>query len=119
MRYIVHVIDDASQHEKRESGEYRIAPGLTDDNSICDIMRTDGWYVLESNTPLDAVAILANTIEVKNTDGKIKVGWKDDTYIFSMESDGVYPFELVLKKTFEIFKEKIDEFNTKLEEIEI
>lgn len=55
----------------------------------------------------------------KNTDGKIKVGWKDDTYIFSLESDGVYPFELVLKKTFEIFIEKIDEFNTKLEEIEI
>ena len=71
MRFIVHVIDDASQHEKMEDGKYGIASGLTDDNATCDIMRTDGWYTTEANTPLDAVAILSNTIEVKNKDGEM------------------------------------------------
>lgn len=55
----------------------------------------------------------------KNSNGKIKVDKKDDTYIFSLESDGVLPFEVIIKKTFEIFREKIEEFQTKLEECEI
>jgi DNA-directed RNA polymerase subunit D len=55
----------------------------------------------------------------KNSNGNIKVDWKEDTYIFSLESDGVHAFELIIRKAFEIFKEKIDEFNTKLEEIKI
>ncbi len=49
----------------------------------------------------------------------IKVGWKENTYIFSIESDGVLGFDVILKKTFEIFLEKIDEFVEKLEEVEI
>ncbi|TFG30740.1 MAG: DNA-directed RNA polymerase subunit D [Promethearchaeota archaeon] len=55
----------------------------------------------------------------QNSNGKINVNWKDDTYIFSIESDGVLPFNVLLKKTFEIFLNKIDEFAKKLEEIEI
>jgi hypothetical protein len=47
------------------------------------------------------------------------VSWKDDTYIFTLESDGTLPFDVLLKKTFEIFLNKISEFNEKLEEIEI
>jgi len=49
----------------------------------------------------------------------IKVGNKDNTYIFSIESDGVLPFNTVLTKTFEIFLEKIDEFAERLEAIEL
>ncbi|MFW9970837.1 MAG: DNA-directed RNA polymerase subunit D [Candidatus Odinarchaeota archaeon] len=49
----------------------------------------------------------------------IKVSWKNSSYIFSIESDGVLPFDIILKKTFEIFLEKIDEFVEKLGEIEI
>ena len=55
----------------------------------------------------------------RNSEGKIKVDKKEDTYIFSLESDGVLPFDVVIKKTFEIFREKIEEFITKLEECEI
>jgi DNA-directed RNA polymerase subunit D len=55
----------------------------------------------------------------ENSEGKIKVSWKEDTYIFSIESDGVLPFNELLQKTFEIFLNKIDEFAKKLEEIEI
>ena len=39
--------------------------------------------------------------------------------LFFIETDGVLPFEVLIKKTFELFNEKIDEFITKLEEIEI
>jgi len=49
----------------------------------------------------------------------IKVSWKDTTYIFSIESDGVLPFDVLIKKAFEIFNDKIDEFVTKLEELEL
>lgn len=55
----------------------------------------------------------------ENSDGKIKISWKDNTYIFSIESDGVLPFNVVIKKTFEVFTEKINEFVTKLEELDI
>jgi DNA-directed RNA polymerase subunit D len=55
----------------------------------------------------------------ENSEGKINVSWKDDTYIFTLESDGVLPFETIIRKTFEIFTEKINEFVTKLEELSI
>lgn len=55
----------------------------------------------------------------KNSNGKIKVVPKKDTYIFSIESDGVLPFDVLIRKVFEIFNEKIDEFVIKLEELEI
>ncbi len=61
---------------------------------------------------------LCNACE-ENSEGKIKVSWKEDTYIFSIESDGVLPFNELMQKTFEIFLNKIDEFAKKLEEIEI
>lgn len=54
-----------------------------------------------------------------NSEGKINLNWKENTYLFSIESDGVLPFNELLKKTFDIFVNKIDEFTSKLEEIEI
>ena len=62
---------------------------------------------------------LCNSCKNDCPEEAIKVGWKDETYIFSIESDGVLEFDVVLKKTFEIFLEKIDEFVEKLEEVEI
>ena len=62
---------------------------------------------------------LCNSCKNDCPEEAIKVGWKDDTYIFSIESDGVLEFDVVLKKTFEIFLEKIDEFVEKLEAVEI
>ena len=62
---------------------------------------------------------LCKACEENSSNGAIKVGWKDDTYIFSIESDGQHSFDVLIKKTFDIFLEKIDEFTEKLEEIEI
>ncbi|GAI65474.1 unnamed protein product, partial [marine sediment metagenome] len=55
----------------------------------------------------------------KNSNDKIKVFPKKGVYIFSIESDGVLPFDVLIRKVFEIFSEKIDEFVIKLEELEI
>jgi DNA-directed RNA polymerase subunit D len=55
----------------------------------------------------------------KNSNGKIKAVPKKGVYIFSIESDGVLPFNVIIRKVFEIFNEKIDEFVIKLEELEI
>ena len=49
----------------------------------------------------------------------IKTTWKENMYIFSIESDGVLPFNELIKKTFEIFLEKIQEFTENLEEREL
>lgn len=57
--------------------------------------------------------------EENSSNDAIKVGWKDDTYIFSIESDGQHSFDVLIKKTFDIFLEKINEFTENLEEIEI
>lgn len=54
-----------------------------------------------------------------NSKGKIKVHAKENAYIFSLESDGVLSFKDLIKKTFEIFNGKIEEFVTKLEDLEI
>ena len=55
----------------------------------------------------------------QNSEGKIKLSSKKDTYLFTIESDGVLPFNTIIKKTFEIFNEKINEFTEKLEELNI
>ena len=54
-----------------------------------------------------------------NSEGKIKVYPKEDVYIFSIESDGVLEFKALLGQLFKIFNEKIDEFITNLEDLEI
>ncbi|MHA1804165.1 MAG: DNA-directed RNA polymerase subunit D [Promethearchaeota archaeon] len=56
----------------------------------------------------------------KNCPNKaINVNWKENSYIFSIESDGVLPFNVLIKKTFEIFLEKLDEFENKLMNLQI
>lgn len=62
---------------------------------------------------------LCNSCQNDCPEEAIKVGWKENTYIFLIESDGVLPFETIIKKSFEIFLEKIDEFVERLEEVEI
>jgi len=62
---------------------------------------------------------LCNSCQNDCPEEAIKVSWKENTYIFSLESDGVLPFETVMKETFEVFLEKIDEFVERLEEVEI
>jgi len=62
---------------------------------------------------------LCNSCQNDCPENAIKVSWKENIYIFSIESDGVLPFKTIIKKTFEIFLEKIDEFVESLEEAEI
>ena len=54
-----------------------------------------------------------------NSQGKIKISHKNESYIFTIESDGVLPFNELIEQIFIIFNGKIDEFITKLEELEI
>jgi len=65
------------------------------------------------------ICTLCKDCEENSSNDAIKVGWKDNIYIFSIESDGQHSFDVLIKKTFEIFSEKLDEFTEKLEEIEI
>ncbi|MHA1460401.1 MAG: DNA-directed RNA polymerase subunit D [Promethearchaeota archaeon] len=55
----------------------------------------------------------------KNSEGKIKVSSKEDVYILTIESDGVLEYKALIGKIFERFNEKIDEFVTELEKLEI
>ncbi|MBY9020487.1 MAG: DNA-directed RNA polymerase subunit D [Candidatus Lokiarchaeota archaeon] len=55
----------------------------------------------------------------KNSNEKIIVSSKEDVFLFSIESDGVLEYDALIKKVFEIYNEKIDEFVTELEELEI
>ncbi|MFX1320694.1 MAG: DNA-directed RNA polymerase subunit D [Promethearchaeota archaeon] len=62
---------------------------------------------------------LCNSCQQVCPEGAIKVSWKENTYIFSIESDGVLPFNILIEKVFEIFLGKIDEFTERLGDIEI
>jgi len=62
---------------------------------------------------------LCNSCQNECPEKAIKVGWKENSYIFSIESDGVLPFKTIIKKSFEIFLEKIDELVEKLGEVQI
>ncbi|MFX1447533.1 MAG: hypothetical protein ACFFCG_05295, partial [Promethearchaeota archaeon] len=54
-----------------------------------------------------------------NSEGKIEVNPKEDVYILSIESDGVLEHKVLINQLFMIFNEKIDEFITNLEELDI
>ena len=62
---------------------------------------------------------LCKSCEMDCIEEAIKVRYKENTYIFSIESDGVLPFNVILKKTFEILLEKINEFVERLEVLEL
>ncbi|MFX1523981.1 MAG: DNA-directed RNA polymerase subunit D [Promethearchaeota archaeon] len=62
---------------------------------------------------------LCKSCELDCVENAIEVSYKDNTYIFYIESDGVLPFNVILKNAFKIFIEKIDEFVEKLEALEI
>lgn len=71
MRYIVHVIDEASQHEKSpEDGQYYLVKGRSSSGEECDIARTDSWYLIDAKDSSDAVVRIANVIRVEGGDGK-------------------------------------------------
>lgn len=69
MKYIVHVIDDASQHEKIE-GKFQLMPSIALDSAVCEILRSDAFYLVEAESPMDAVTLLANTIKIKKSDNE-------------------------------------------------
>ena len=69
MKYIVHVIDDASQHEKID-GKFQLVPSIALDSAVCEILRSDAFYIVEAESPMDAVTLLANTIKIKQSEDK-------------------------------------------------
>ncbi|MFX1396004.1 MAG: DNA-directed RNA polymerase subunit D [Promethearchaeota archaeon] len=62
---------------------------------------------------------LCNACENNCPQKAVKLGKIEDKYIFLIESDGVLPFKTIFKMVFEIFNDKINEFEEKLEEVEI
>jgi DNA-directed RNA polymerase subunit D len=96
----------------------------TEENNLIIKMCPERLYELASNGSLKIkddywkYCTLCKSCE-NNSDGKITVNSKEDVYIFSIESDGVLEYNVLIKKVFEIYNEKIDEFVTELEELEI
>jgi DNA-directed RNA polymerase subunit D len=94
------------------------------ENNLIVNMCPEKLFELESNGSLKLhddywkYCTLCKSCE-KNSDGKIKVGSREDVYIFSIESDGVLDYDALIRKVFEVYNEKIDEFVTELDELEI
>jgi DNA-directed RNA polymerase subunit D len=113
---------------------YRFYPQIEFDDSKCgkcpdkciiSRMCPEGLYDFSNKkTPILLedywkTCTLCNSCQNDCPEEAIKVGWRENTYIFSIESDGVLPFETIIRKTFEIFMEKIDEFVERLEDLQI
>ena len=66
MNYIVHVVDDASQFEKKsDTFKLVIGKGV---NEECQILRSDAFYNIEADSPIDAVTKISDIIKVKVED---------------------------------------------------
>lgn len=126
----------AKDHVKWQSTSncaYRYFPEIQfDESKIKDLaekqlivkMCPENLYELNNNTlklkdDYWKNCTLCKACEENSSNDAIKIGWKDDTYIFSIETDGQHSFDVLIKKTFDIFLEKINEFTENLEEIEI
>jgi len=96
----------------------------SEENNLIVNMCPEKLFELESNGSLKLrddywkYCTLCKSCE-KNSGEKIKVDSKKDVYIFTIESDGVLDYDVLIKKVFEVYNEKIDEFVTELDELEI
>jgi DNA-directed RNA polymerase subunit D len=96
----------------------------SDENNLIVRMCPEKLFELASNGSLKIkddywkYCTLCNSCE-KNSGEKIKVSSKEDVYIFSIESDGVLEYDVLIKKVFEVYNEKINEFVSELEELDI
>ena len=61
---------------------------------------------------------LCNACKLNCPENAVQTDREENKYIFSIESDGALSFEIIIKKTFEIFNEKIIELQSSLEEID-
>lgn len=126
----------AKDHVKWQSVSncaYRYYPEIQfDESKIKDLaekqlivkMCPENLYELDNNSlklkeDYWKTCTLCKACEDNSSNDAIKIGWKDDKFIFTTESDGQHSFDVLIKKTFDIFLEKIDEFTENLEEIEI
>ena len=67
MEYIIHVIDESSQHKKNEeNGNFEIIKGKSENNEIGDIVRSDAFYLIDDKNPIDAIISLSNIILIKD-----------------------------------------------------
>ena len=96
----------------------------SDENNLVVKMCPEKLFELATNGTLklkddyEKYCTLCKSCE-KSSGEKISVSSKDDVYIFSIESEGVLDYDVLIKKVFEIYNEKIDEFVTELEELDI
>ncbi len=73
MEYIIHVIDESSQHKKieQDSQELQIVQGQAENGEFGDIIRSDAFYLVSDTTPIDAVITLSNIIKIKDAQNQI------------------------------------------------
>ena len=71
MEFIVHVIDEASQHRKKEDlGHFELLRGESEKGDSGDIIRSDHFYLIEEENAVDAVIAIANLIRVQGFNGE-------------------------------------------------
>lgn len=70
MRFLLHVIDEASIHAKNESGEYKMDSGESEIGEQCDVSRSDCFYSVEAKEYVEAVVSVANAAQIKNSKGE-------------------------------------------------
>ena len=65
MRFLVHVIDNASQHIKSGS-DFSVELGIGEDpDKECHVLKTDVYYAVKAESPVDAVTIISNIVKIE------------------------------------------------------
>lgn len=66
VNYLVHVIDEISNHKKDKDGIFKIFESEDDQGNKIHVLRTDAFYTLEAEKSIEAVAMLTKLIKIED-----------------------------------------------------
>ena len=71
MEYLIHVIDESSQHKKDDLQEFKIVEGQAESGEVGDVVKSDAFYLISDKSPVDAIISISNIITTKDSEGKL------------------------------------------------
>jgi hypothetical protein len=72
MEYLVHVIDNSSQHSQKENfGGHEIVEGKSENGFVGEVVRSSQMYLVEEDEAIDTVVTISGIIRIKDSNDEI------------------------------------------------
>ena len=70
-RFLVHFTDNISYHKQEDMEGFQIVTAEDEEGNPCQILSKDSFYLVEAETPVDAIVDLAQKINIENSEGEM------------------------------------------------